>query len=185
LPRWGLQSAKRLATSLEQSKTVPFERVLFALGIRYVGATTARKIATFLQNIDAISSATYETLMSIDEVGDVIANSVREYFSNEENLVLVERLKSFGLQFSIEEQEEVRGDKLAGLSIVISGTFERFSRDELKKLIEDNGGKNVSSISSKTDYLVAGANMGPAKLEKANSLGIKIINENDFCKMIE
>ena len=185
LPRWGLPSAKRLATSLEQSKTVPFERVLFALGIRYVGATTARKIATFLQNIDAISSATYETLMSIDEVGDVIANSVREYFSNEENLVLVERLKSFGLQFSIEEQEEVRGDKLAGLSIVISGTFERFSRDELKKLIEDNGGKNVSSISSKTDYLVAGANMGPAKLEKANSLGIKIINENDFCKMIE
>jgi DNA ligase (NAD+) len=185
LPRWGLQSAKRLATSLEQSKTVPFERVLFALGIRYVGATTARKIATFLQNIDAISSATYETLMSIDEVGDVIANSVREYFSNEENLVLVERLKSFGLQFSIEEQEEVRGDKLAGLSIVISGTFERFSRDELKKLIEDNGGKNVSSISSKTDYLVAGANMGPAKLEKANSLGIKIINENDFCQMIE
>lgn len=185
LPRWGMQSAKRLAESLEQSKSVPFDRVLFALGIRYVGSTTAKKIASALQNIEAISSASYQTLMDIDEVGEVIANSVMEFFANEQNRDIVNRLKEAGLQFAISQAEEQASNKLEGLSIVISGTFERYSRDELKQLIEAHGGKNVSSISSKTDYVLAGANMGPAKLEKANALGVKIISEADFIKMIE
>lgn len=185
LPRWGMQSAKRLAESLEQSKSVPFDRVLFALGIRYVGSTTAKKIASALQNIEAISSASYQTLMDIDEVGEVIANSVMEFFANEQNRNLVNRLKEAGLQFALGQAEEQASNKLEGLSIVISGTFERYSRDELKQLIEAHGGKNVSSISSKTDYVLAGANMGPAKLEKANALGVKIISEADFIKMIE
>lgn len=185
LPRWGMQSAKRLEESLEQSKSVPFDRVLFALGIRYVGSTTAKKIASALQNIEAISSASYQTLMDIDEVGEVIANSVMEFFANEQNRNLVNRLKEAGLQFALGQAEEQASNKLEGLSIVISGTFERYSRDELKQLIEAHGGKNVSSISSKTDYVLAGANMGPAKLEKANALGVKIISEADFIKMIE
>lgn len=185
LPRWGMQSAKRLAESLEQSKSVPFDRVLFALGIRYVGSTTAKKIASALQNIEAISSASYQTLMDIDEVGEVIANSVMEFFANEQNRDIVNRLKEAGLQFALGQAEEQASNKLKGLSIVISGTFERYSRDELKQLIEAHGGKNVSSISSKTDYVLAGANMGPAKLEKANALGVKIMSEADFIKMIE
>lgn len=185
LPRWGMQSAKRLAESLDQSKSVPFDRVLFALGIRYVGSTTAKKIASALQNIEAISSASYQTLMDIDEVGEVIANSVMEFFANEQNRNLVNRLKEAGLQFALGQAEEQASNKLEGLSIVISGTFERYSRDELKQLIEAHGGKNVSSISSKTDYVLAGANMGPAKLEKANALGVKIMSEADFIKMIE
>jgi len=185
LPRWGMQSAKRLAESLEQSKSVPFDRVLFALGIRYVGSTTAKKIASALQNIEAISSASYQTLMDIDEVGEVIANSVMEFFANEQNRDIVNRLKEAGLQFAISQADEQASNNLEGLSIVISGTFERYSRDELKQLIEAHGGKNVSSISSKTDYVLAGANMGPAKLEKANALGVKIISEADFIKMIE
>lgn len=185
LPRWGMQSAKRLAESLEQSKSVPFDRVLFALGIRYVGSTTAKKIASALQNIEAISSASYQTLMDIDEVGEVIANSVMEFFANEQNRNIVNRLKEAGVQFALGQAEEQASNKLEGLSIVISGTFERYSRDELKQLIEAHGGKNVSSISSKTDYVLAGANMGPAKLEKANALGVKIMSEADFIKMIE
>ena len=186
LPRWGVLSAKRLAESLEQSKSVPFDRVLYALGIRYVGATTAKKIALALQNIDVISAASYQTLMGIDEVGEVIANSVLEFFANETNRELIERLREAGLQLAMSQTEEKNiSNKLEGLSIVISGTFENFSRDELKQLIENNGGKNVSSISSKTHYVLAGENMGPAKLEKAQSLGIKIISEADFCKMIE
>lgn len=185
LPRWGMQSAKRLAESLEQSKSVPFDRVLFALGIRYVGSTTAKKIASALQNIEAISSASYQTLMDIDEVGEVIANSVMEFFANEQNRDIVNRLKEAGLQFAISQADEQASNNLEGLSIVISGTFERYSRDELKQLIEAHGGKNVSSISSKTDYVLAGANMGPAKLEKANALGVKIMSEADFIKMIE
>lgn len=185
LPRWGMQSAKRLAESLEQSKSVPFDRVLFALGIRYVGSTTAKKIASALQNIEAISSASYQTLMDIDEVGEVIANSVMEFFANEQNRDIVNRLKEAGLQFALGQADEQASNNLEGLSIVISGTFERYSRDELKQLIEAHGGKNVSSISSKTDYVLAGANMGPAKLEKANALGVKIISEADFIKMIE
>ncbi|MBQ9101366.1 MAG: NAD-dependent DNA ligase LigA [Paludibacteraceae bacterium] len=185
LPRWGMQSAKRLAESLEQSKSVPFDRVLFALGIRYVGSTTAKKIASALQNIEAISSASYQTLMDIDEVGEVIANSVMEFFANEQNRDIVNRLNEAGLQFAISQADEQASNNLEGLSIVISGTFERYSRDELKQLIEAHGGKNVSSISSKTDYVLAGANMGPAKLEKANALGVKIISEADFIKMIE
>ncbi len=185
LPRWGMQSAKRLAESLEQSKSVPFDRVLFALGIRYVGSTTAKKIASALQNVEAISSSSYQTLMDIDEVGEVIANSVMEFFANEQNRNIVNRLKEAGLQFALGQAEEQASNKLEGLSIVISGTFERYSRDELKQLIEAHGGKNVSSISSKTDYVLAGANMGPAKLEKANALGVKIMSEADFIKMIE
>ena len=137
------------------------------------------------QNIEAISSASYQTLMDIDEVGEVIANSVMEFFANEQNRNIVNRLKEAGLQFALGQAEEQASNKLEGLSIVISGTFERYSRDELKQLIEAHGGKNVSSISSKTDYVLAGANMGHAKLEKANALGVKIMSEADFIKMIE
>ncbi|MBR2262276.1 MAG: NAD-dependent DNA ligase LigA [Paludibacteraceae bacterium] len=186
LDRWGETSAKNVIESLEKSKQVPFERVLFALGIRYVGATTAKKIANAMKSIETIERATVPDLQVIDEVGERIAQSVYDYFRSEDNRAIVDRLKQVGLQFELDEDVlKNRTDKLAGLSIIISGTFQRHSRDELKLLIEQNGGKNVSSISSKTDYLIAGENMGPAKLEKAKSLNVKMISEEDFEKMIK
>jgi len=186
LDRWGETSAKNVIESLEKSKKVPFERVLFALGIRYVGATTAKKIANAMKSIETIERATVPDLQVIDEVGERIAQSVYDYFRLEENRAIVDRLKQVGLQFELDEDVlKNRTDKLAGLSIIISGTFQRHSRDELKLLIEQNGGKNVSSISSKTDYLIAGENMGPAKLEKAKSLNVKMISEEDFENMIK
>jgi DNA ligase (NAD+) len=186
LDRWGETSAKNVIESLEKSKQVPFERVLFALGIRYVGATTAKKIANAMKSIETIERATVPDLQVIDEVGERIAQSVYDYFRLEENRAIVDRLKQVGLQFELDEDVlKNRTDKLAGLSIIISGTFQRHSRDELKLLIEQNGGKNVSSISSKTDYLIAGENMGPAKLEKAKSLNVKMISEEDFENMIK
>lgn len=186
LDRWGETSAKNVIESLEKSKKVPFERVLFALGIRYVGATTAKKIANAMKSIETIERATVPDLQVIDEVGERIAQSVYDYFQLEENRAIVDRLKQVGLQFELDEDVlKNRTDKLAGLSIIISGTFQRHSRDELKLLIEQNGGKNVSSISSKTDYLIAGENMGPAKLEKAKSLNVKMISEEDFENMIK
>ena len=186
LDRWGETSAKNVIESLEKSKKVPFERVLFALGIRYVGATTAKKIANAMKSIETIERATVPDLQVIDEVGEKIAQSVYDYFRLEENRAIVDRLKQVGLQFELDEDVlKNRTDKLAGLSIIISGTFQRHSRDELKLLIEQNGGKNVSSISSKTDYLIAGENMGPAKLEKAKSLNVKMISEEDFENMIK
>lgn len=184
LERMGKKSAENLFTGLNESKTVPFERVLFALGIRYVGETVAKKIAKAKKNIDAIMSASYDELVAIDEVGEKIAISIQEHFSNEENREIVERLKKQGLKFEIEE-EELDSSILEGKSIVVSGVFNHFSRTELKKAIEKNGGKNVSSLSSKTDYLIAGENMGPAKLEKANKLEIPMLSEDEFIKLIE
>lgn len=186
LDRLGDKSGRKILSSLEKSKTVPFERVLFSLGIRYVGETVAKKLASALENIDNIMKATAEELACIDEIGEVIAKSVEDYFKQPTNRELVERLRSFGLQMEIsKEKAALKTDKLSGKIIVISGTFEKHSREELKELIELNGGKNSSSISSKTDFLLAGANMGPAKEEKANKLGIKMINENDFLELIK
>ncbi|MBO4530510.1 MAG: NAD-dependent DNA ligase LigA [Paludibacteraceae bacterium] len=186
LDRWGETSAKNVMESLERSKAVPFERVLFALGIRYVGATTAKKIANALKNIENIEKASFSDLQAIDEVGERIAQSVLDYFASAENREIVDRLKAAGLQFQIDESTlKSRSNKLAGLSIIISGTFQNHSRDELKELIEQNGGKNVTSISSKTDYLIAGDNMGPAKLEKAQKLNVKMISEEEFEQMIK
>ena len=185
LDRLGDKSGRKILASLEKSKSVPFERVLFALGIRYVGETVAKKLASALENIDKIMSATAAELACIDEIGEVIAQSVEEYFKEPANREIVERLRSYGLQMEIsKEKAALKTDKLAGKIIVISGTFEKHSREELKELIELNGGKNSSSISSKTNFILAGANMGPAKEEKANKLGIKMINEDEFLELI-
>ncbi len=186
LERLGDKSAERILKSLEESKLVPFEKVLFALGIRYVGETVAKILANRLINIEKIELATLEELTEIDEIGGRIAESVRVYFSNPENIRLVERLKTVGLQMQLDESTLAnRSEKLNGLSIIISGTFEKNSRDDLKKMIEQNGGKNVSSISKNTSYLLAGNNIGPSKLEKAEKLNIPIISEDDFLKMID
>jgi len=186
LDRFANRSANRILEGLEASTSVPFERVLFALSIPYVGETTAKKIARTVGDIDRLMAMTAEELTQIEDVGARIAESIIEYFAVEENRQIVERLRVAGLQFAIaEDVTEGRSDKLQGKSIVISGTFTHHSRDEYKALIEKHGGKNVGSISKKTDYVLAGENMGPAKLEKANSLGIKIINEDQFLEMIE
>ena len=186
LDRFANRSAKRILEGLETSKSVPFERVLFALSIPYVGETTAKKIARTVGDIDRLIAMTADELTQIEDVGVRIAESIIEYFSVEENHQIIARLRAAGLQFAIaEDVTEGRSDKLQGKSIVISGTFTHHSRDEYKALIEKHGGKNVGSISKKTDYVLAGENMGPSKLEKANSLGIKIINEDEFLEMIE
>ena len=186
LDRFANRSANRILEGLEASKSVPFERVLFALSIPYVGETTAKKIARTVGDIDRLMAMTAEELTQIEDVGARIAESIIEYFAVEENRQIVERLRVAGLQFAIaEDVTEGRSDKLQGKSIVISGTFTHHSRDEYKALIEKHGGKNVGSISKKTDYILAGENMGPAKLEKANTLGIKIINEDEFLGLIE
>lgn len=186
LDRFANRSANRILEGLEASKSVPFERVLFALSIPYVGETTAKKIARTVGDIDRLMAMTADELTQIEDVGARIAESIIEYFAVEENRQIVERLSVAGLQFAIaEDVTEGRSDKLQGKSIVISGTFTHHSRDEYKALIEKHGGKNVGSISKKTDYVLAGENMGPAKLEKANTLGIKIINEDQFLEMIE
>ncbi len=185
LERMAQKSAKNLVNGIEKSKEASFERVLFALGIRYVGETVAKKIAKHYKNIDAISHASLMDLILVDEIGERIAQSIIEFFQNENNKKIIERLKGFGVQFEIiEKYNPDATEKFLGKIFVVSGVFEKFSRDDLKKTIEDNGGKVGSSISSKTDFVVAGDNMGPAKLEKANQLGIPIISENDFLKMI-
>ncbi len=184
LDRMGDKSANNLLQGLEEAKKIPFERVLFALGIRYVGETVAKKIAKALKNIDAIIAASYDTLIEVDEVGEKIAIAVQEHFQKEENIKIVEGLKAAGLQFEIEEKEK-DSSILEGKSIVVSGVFHSFSRKELKTAIEANGGKNVSSISSKTSFVLAGDNMGPSKLEKAKKLGIEIVSEDDFIQMIQ
>ncbi len=185
LDRMGQKSAENIVNGIAASRSVPFERVLFALGIRFVGETVAKKIARSFKSIDEVEQASLETLMSIDEIGEKIAQSIVSYFGNPLNRNLVERLKEAGLQFSRSE-EDLSGytDKLAGQSIVISGVFEHHSRDEYKEMIERNGGKNVGSISSKTSFILAGANMGPAKLEKAQKLGICIMSENEFLDLL-
>ncbi len=186
LERMAEKSAQNLIVGIEQSKKVPFERVLFAIGIRHIGETTAKKLAYYFKNIDALKSASKEQLLDVGDIGEVIAQSVLDYFSNTENLSIIERLKHSGLQFSLsEEQLANTTDKLKGLTFVISGVFNKISRDDLKKLIEQNGGKNTGSISGKTSYLVAGENMGPEKLKKAQSLGVKIISEEQFFELIK
>lgn len=185
LERMGEKSADNIIKGIASSKEVPFERVLFALGIRFVGETVAKKIAKSFANIEELEQADMATLTNIDEIGEKIAQSIVSYFANASNRQLVERLKEAGLQFSRSE-EDLSGytDKLSGQSIVISGVFQHHSRDEYKALIEKNGGKNSGSISSKTSFILAGDNMGPAKLEKAQKLGIKIMNEDEFLELI-
>lgn len=186
LDRLGEKSARNITESISNSVNVPFERVLFALGIRFVGETTAKKLAYAFKNIDNIKNATEEELVVVDEIGTRIARSVISYFKDKRNLDQIDRLKEYGLKFEI-SQEQIRRNtnRLQGATIVISGTFIHHSREEYKMLIEQHGGKNTGSISGKTDFLLAGSNMGPAKLEKANKLGVKIISENDFLNMIE
>ena len=185
LERMAQKSAENLVNGIEKSKEIPFERVLFALGIRYVGETVAKKLAKHYKSIDALSKASLMDLILVDEIGDRIAQSVIEFFENQNNSTIIARLKNFGIQFEIIEKHNPNAtEKLVGKTFVVSGVFEQFSRDDLKKAIEDNGGKVGSSISAKTDYVVAGENMGPAKLDKANKLGISIISENDFITML-
>ena len=186
LERLGDKSAERILKSLDESRSIPFEKVLFALGIRFVGETVAKILAHRLMNIENIEKSSLEELTAVDEIGGRIAESVRSYFSNPENIKLIERLKEKGLQMELDETSIAnRSEKLGGLLIIISGTFEKNSRDDLKKMIEQNGGKNVSSISGNTSYLLAGNNIGPSKLEKAKKLNIPIISEDDFLKMID
>lgn len=186
LERWAEKSARNLMESLRNSKNVSFERVLYALGIRYVGETVARRLAKAFRSMERLEKATAEELLAVDDIGERIAESVIDYFSNERNREVVDRLKSHGLQMELPEEDTNGGnDKLKGLTIVISGTFAKHSRDEYKVMIERNGGKNSGSVSGKTDFILAGDNMGPAKLEKAAKLGVKIINEEEFLKMIE
>ncbi|MCG8582825.1 MAG: NAD-dependent DNA ligase LigA, partial [Bacteroidales bacterium] len=186
LERMGDKSANNILEGLEASKQVIFARVLFALGIRYVGETVAKKLASAFKNIDSLMAATQEQLIEVDEIGDRIAQSVTEYFSHDENILLIERLKNIGLQFQLSEEEQSQhSTKLEGLSFVVSGSFASFSRDELKGLIEKNGGKNLSGVSSKTNYLVAGDKIGPSKLAKAEKLNVNIISEEEFKQMID
>lgn len=185
LERMGEKSAENIIQGIEASKQVPYERVLFALGIRFVGETVAKKVAKAFRSIDALATATLDELIHVDEIGEKIAQSILLYFSNEQNRMLVERLRQAGLKLEADE-EDLSGhtDRLQGKSIVISGVFALHSRDEYKDLIEKHGGKNVGSISKKTSFILAGDNMGPSKLEKAQKLGIPIIDENEFLSMI-
>jgi DNA ligase (NAD+) len=186
LERFGSRSADNLLKSIEESKKAPFHRLLYALGIRYVGETVAKKLATHFKSIDHLMNASVEELTEVEEIGERIAQSVLNFFADAKNRAIVEELRLAGVQLSIDEQSVVKlSDRLNGLSIVISGNFDRFSREEIKKLIEMHGGKNVSSISAKTSYLLAGDKIGPGKLVNAKKLNIPIISENDFIKMIE
>ena len=185
LERMAQKSAENLVNGVANSKNIPFESVLFALGIRFVGETVAKKLAKHYRSIDALCQATLMDLILVDEIGERIAQSVLDFFDNEENRAIIERLKKHGIQFEIIEKINPNAtNKLSGKTFVVSGVFEKFSRDDLKKAIEDNGGKVGSSISTKTDYVVAGDNMGPTKLDKANKLNIAIISEDDFIKLL-
>ena len=186
LERMAEKSVNNMITGIEASKNIEFEKVLFALGIRYVGETVAKKLAVYFKNIDALSSANLEELIAVDEIGERIAESVIEYFSNEKNQALISTLKENGIQFAVDESKfEGNTEILKGLAIVVSGVFTQLTRNEIKSEIEKNGGKVTSSISKKTDYVVAGDKMGPSKLEKATNLGIKIINEQEFIDLIK
>lgn len=186
LERLGEKSAENIIKSIEQSKEVPFSRVLFAIGIRFVGETVAKTLAGRFRSIEQLKNANFNELTSVEEIGDKIAESIIEFFSKDKSLLLIERLKSYGLQLEAYQTEpELKSGKLEGLSFAISGTFERHSRDELKSLIELHGGKNVATVSSKTSYLLAGDKPGPVKLSKAEELNIDILSEEDFLRMIE
>jgi DNA ligase (NAD+) len=185
LERMAEKSAENLINGIDKSKTIPFERVLYALGIRYVGETVAKKLAKHYKSIDALANASIMDLILVDEIGDKIAQSVVQFFENQENIRIIDRLKNYGVQLESGVEDILLSEKLMGKIFVVSGVFEIYSRDELKKAIEDNGGKVGSSISSKTDFVIAGDNMGPSKLEKANQLKIAIISETDFKNMID
>jgi DNA ligase (NAD+) len=175
------KSAQKIVNGIAASKEVPFERVVFALGIRFVGETSARLLARHFKNIDALMNAGLEELQEIEGIGEVMAKSIITYFHNEKNLEILERLRGYGLQMELSEAQTAQtSDKLAGMSIVISGVFAHHSRDEYKAIIEQNGGKNVGSISGKTSFILAGENMGPSKLQKAEKLGIQILSEDEF-----
>jgi len=185
LERLGTKSAYNIQAGCEKSKEIPFERVVFALGIRFVGETIAKKLAFAFKNIETLERATFEELIAVDEIGERIAQSVVAYFVEPQNVETLERLKAFGLQMSLSEEKlQAHGEALAGLSIVISGTFSQHSRDEYKTMIERNGGKNVGSVSAKTSFILAGENMGPEKLKKAEKLGVKLLTETEFLAMI-
>ncbi|MGL2993219.1 NAD-dependent DNA ligase LigA [Flavobacterium sp. TSSA_36] len=186
LERMAQKSAENLINGVAKSKDIPFENVLFALGIRFVGETVAKKLAKHYKTISALKNATFDDLILVDEIGERIAKSVLEFFENEENNLIIERLRFHGLQLEIVEKVNPNATtKFSGKTFVVSGVFEQFSRDDLKKTIEDNGGKVGSSISSKTDYVVAGDNMGPSKLEKATKLGITILSEESFSILLQ
>lgn len=184
LDRMADKSANNLVDGIRASKSRPFEKVLFGLGIRFVGETVAKKLASAFKNMDTLQTASFDELVNVDEIGEKIALSVQAWFMDERNQELIERLKGYGLTFQVEEKEGA-SDKFAGMSFVVSGVFSAFSRDELKELIESNGGKNVGSISAKTNFVVAGENMGPAKLQKATDLGIEILSEDGFIAMLK
>ena len=183
LPRLGEKSAANIIQSIRLSAEVPFHRVLFALGIRFVGETTAKYLAEHFRSLDAIMAATHEELLEAEEVGSKIADAIIEYFADEENRSIIERLRMAGLRFEA-GQKRNRSGSLVGLTFVISGSFADHSRDELKALIEAHGGKNLAAVSSNTSYLLAGDKIGPAKLQKATKLGVKIISEQEFVAMI-
>ena len=186
LERMAQKSAENIVNGIEKSKEITFDKVLYAIGIRFVGENGAKKLAKHYKNIDALQNATLEELSAVDDFGLKTAQSVIEFFQNEDNILIIEKLKTIGIQLELSEKINLEAtDKLEGKIFVVSGVFEKFSRDELKKLIEDNGGKNGSSISAKTNFVLAGDNMGPAKLEKANQLNIKIISESDFINLLE
>jgi DNA ligase (NAD+) len=185
LERFGEKSIENMLAGIEGSKQMPFEKVLFGLGIRFVGETVAKKLVAHFRTIDMLINASLEELVAVDEIGERIAESVQRYFANPEHIHQLNLLKSYGLQFESEFKEVVlAGTQLEGKSFIISGVFENHSREELKELIESYGGKILSSISVKLSYVVAGANMGPAKLEKAQKLGIPIISDEDLLAML-
>jgi DNA ligase (NAD+) len=184
LERFGEKSSRNLLMSIEASKSVPFPRVLYALGIRFVGETVARKLAFAFQSIDNLMAASHQSLVEVDEIGDRIAQSVRDFFADPVNQELVRRLREQGLQFEVETAVTDTGQTLSGKVFVISGVFESLSRDDLKALIEKHGGRYAGSISARTDFVLAGANMGPSKYGKAKELGVPIITEDDFLSMI-
>lgn len=186
LPRMGEKSALNIVGGAEASRKVPFERVLFALGIRFVGATVAKRLARAFGNIDALMAASFDELTAVDEIGERIAGAVRAFFAKDENVQLVEKLKAAGLKLEIEDEPGVaKSDLLAGQSVVISGVFAHHSRDEYKEMIERNGGKNVGSVSKSTSFILAGENMGPSKLEKAQKLGVRLVSEDEFLQMLQ
>ncbi|MDO9136570.1 MAG: helix-hairpin-helix domain-containing protein, partial [Lutibacter sp.] len=185
LERMAEKSAQNIIAGIEKSKEVPFEKVLFALGIRFVGETVAKKLAKHFKSIDNLLKASFEELISVDEIGDIIAKSIIHFSANPINIALIDRLKIYGVQLEVSAESQVgKTTILSGKTFVVSGVFTHFERNDLKKSIEDNGGKVASGISKKTDFVVAGENMGPSKREKADALGVPIISETDYLKMI-
>ena len=185
LERMAEKSAQNMIDGILKSKDIPFEKVLFALGIRFVGETVAKKLAKYFRSIDNLMTASFDKLINVDEIGDRIAQSIIDFSSDFGNVQLINRLKQYGLQLEVSEKQQAKqSNKLEGQIFVVSGVFHQMSRDELKKAIEDNGGKVSSSISKKTNFIIAGDNMGPSKLERAQELGIEIISEQQFIDLI-